>query len=148
MLRARAWLQEHDATSVKVTPEEAKEHQAELANLSAKQMKLFLLKFQHEEEIRQQEHAAFNLQRQGDVQRAMAMNQQLKQSYANVNADANQAAATAESSITQQQQFAQQDGLQKSDARASTVNNLLTRPIVGGYGYGGFGGGGVHYHFY
>lgn len=151
MLRARAWLKEHDATSAKVTPEEAKEHEAELANLSPKQMKLWLLKFQHEEEINQQQRAMFNTQRQAEVQQAMAAHQQMKQAYANINADANQAAKTAAASIKQQQEFAQQDGLQKSADRDAAVTDMLTQPFLGGYGYGAYGGygiGGVHYHFH
>ena len=151
MLRARAWLKEHDADSAKVTPEEAQEHQTELANLSPKQMKLWLLKFQHEHELRQQQQAMFNAQRQAQVQQAMAAHQQMKQAYANINADANQAASNVESSIKQQQEFAQQDGLQKGADRDAAVNNLLAPPFSGwgGYGaYGGYGVGGVHYHFH
>lgn len=149
MLRARAWLKDHDAHSAKVTPEEAKEHEAELANLSPKQMKLWLLKFQHEEEINQQQRAMFNSQRQAEVQQAMAVHQQMKQAYANINVDANQAATNAQNSISQQQEFAQQDGLQKSADRDAAVTNMLTQPFLGGYGaYGGYGIGGVHYHFH
>ena len=147
MLRARAWLKEHDADSAKVTPEEAQEHQTELANLSPKQMKLWLLKFRHEDEIRQQQQAMFNAQRQAQVQQAMAAHQQMKQAYANINADANQAASNVESSIKQQQEFAQQDGLQKGADRDAAVNNLLAPPFSGWGGYG-YGYGGVHYHFY
>lgn len=147
MLRARAWLKEHDADSAKVTPEEAQEHQTELANLSPKQMKLWLLKFQHEDEIRQQQQAMFNAQRQAQVQQAMAAHQQMKQAYANINADANQAASNVEGSIKQQQEFAQQDGLQKGADRDAAVNNLLAPPFSGWGGYG-YGYGGVHYHFY
>lgn len=152
MLRARAWLKEHDATSAKVTPEEAKEHEAELANLSPKQMKLWLLKFQHEEELKQEQRAMFDSQRQAEVQQAMATHQQMKQAYANINSDANQAAQNAEASIKRQQEFAQQDGLQKSADRDAAVTDMLTRPFFGGYGgygaYGGYGLGGVHYHFH
>ncbi len=149
MLRARAWLKDHDAHSARVTPEEAKEHETELANLSPKQMKLWLLKFQHEEEVNQQQRAMFNSQRQAEVHQAMAMHEQIKQSYKNINADANQAAQTAEDSIKQQQEFAQQDGLQKSADRGAAVTDMLTQPFFGGYGsYGGYGVGGVHYHFH
>lgn len=147
MLRARAWLKEHDADSAKVTPEEAKEHQTELANLTPKQMKLWLLKFQHEEEINQQQRAMFNARRQAEVQQAMAAHQQMTQAYANINADANQAASNVEGSIKQQQEFAQQDGLQKGADRDAAVNNLLAPPFSGWGGYG-YGYGGVHYHFY
>jgi hypothetical protein len=38
MLRARAWVKDYCAHSAKITPAEAKEYEAELANLSPKQM--------------------------------------------------------------------------------------------------------------
>jgi hypothetical protein len=148
MLRARAWVKDYCAHSAKVTPEEAKEYEAELANLSPKQMKLWLLKFQHEEEMIQQQQAMFNSSRQADVQQAMAVHKQMKQAYANVNADANQAAKTAEDSITQQQEFAQEDGLQKNADRDAAATDMLTQPYFGYGGYGGYGFGGVHYHFH
>jgi hypothetical protein len=148
MLRARAWVKDYCDHSAKITPEEAKEYEAELANLSPKQMKLWLLKFQHEEEMIQQQQQMFNNARQADVQQAMAVHKQMKQSYANINADANEAAKTAEDSIKQQQEFAQEDGIQKNADRDAAATDLLTQPFFGYGGYGGYGFGGVHYHFH
>jgi hypothetical protein len=133
---------------VKVTPQEAKEYETELANLTPKQMKLWLLKFQHEEEMIRQQQAMFNNTRQAEVQQAMAAHQQMKQSYANINADANQAAKSTEDSIKQEQEFAQQDGIQKNADRDAAATDLLTRPFYGYGVYGGYGVGGVHYHFH
>jgi hypothetical protein len=150
MLRARAWVKDYCAHSAKISPEEAKEYEAELANLSPKQMKLWLLKFQHEEEMIQQQQQAFNQARKADLSQAKAVHQQMQQSYANINADETKAAETEESSLKQQQEFAQEDELQKSSDRDAAVTDLMT-PFYGGYGYGGFGGygyGGVHYHFH
>jgi len=148
MLRARAWVKDYCAHSAKITPAEAKEYEAELANLSPKQMKLWLLKFQHEEEMIQQQQAMFNSSRQADVKQAMAVHQQMKQSYANINADANKAAQTEEDSIKQEQEFAQEDGLQKNADRDAAATDMLTQPFFGYGGYGGYGYGGVHYHFH
>lgn len=149
MLRARAWVKDYCAHSAKITPAEAKEYEAELANLSPKQMKLWLLKFQHEEEMIQQQQAMFNSARQADVKQAAAVHKQMKQAYANINADENKAAQTAESSIKQQQEFAQEDGLQKNADRDAAATDELMQPFFGGYGgYGGYGYGGVHYHFH
>ena len=148
MLRARAWVKDYCAHSAKITPAEAKEYEAELANLSPKQMKLWLLKFQHEEEMIQQQQAMFNSSRQADVKQAMAVHQQMKQSYANINADANKAAQTEEDSIKQEQEFAQEDGLQKNADRDAAATDMLTQPFGGYGGYGGYGYGDVHYHFH
>jgi hypothetical protein len=148
MLRARAWVKEYCAHSAKITPAEAKEYEAELANLSPKQMKLWLLKFQHEEEMIQQQQRMFNAARQADVTQAMTLHKQMKQSYADINRDETAAAKTAESSIKQQQQFAQEDALQKSADRDAADTALETQPYWGYGGYGGYGFGGVHYHFH
>lgn len=149
MLRARAWVKDYCAHSAKISPEEAKEYEAELANLSPKQMKLWLLKFQHEEEMIQQQQQAFNQSRKADVSQAMAAHKQMQQAYANINADENKAAEIAEGSIKQQQEFSQEDALQKSADRDAAATDLLNQPFGGyGYGYGGYGYGGVHFHFH
>ena len=148
MLRARAWVKDYCAHSAKISPEEAKEYEAELANLSPKQMKLWLLKFQHEEEMIQQQQQAFNQSRQADVAQAKALHKQMNQAYSNINADETKAAQTEEGSIKQQQEFAQEDSLQKTADQGAAATDLMT-PFFGGYGaYGGYGYGGVHYHFH
>ncbi|WP_428305986.1 hypothetical protein [Lacipirellula sp.] len=149
MLRARAWVKDYTSHSAKITPAEAKEYEAELANLSPKQMKLWLLKFQHEEEMIQQQQQMFNNSRQADVSQAMALHKQMKKADADINADETAAAKTAEGSIKQQQEFAQENSLQKTADQDAADTSLETAPFYGGYGgYGGYGYGGVHYHFH
>ncbi|QDT74907.1 hypothetical protein [Lacipirellula limnantheis] len=148
MLRARAWVKDYCAHSAKITPAEAKEYEAELANLSPKQMKLWLLKFQHEEEMIQQQQQMFNNARQADVGQAMALHKQMKQSYADINKDETEAAQTEEGSIKQQQQFAQERSMQKTADQDAAATDMLTQPFGGYGGYGGYGYGGVHFHFH
>ncbi|MBA4106499.1 MAG: hypothetical protein C0485_12140 [Pirellula sp.] len=148
MLRARAWVKDYTSHSAKITPAEAKEYESELANLSPKQMKLWLLKFQHEEEMIQSQQQAFNNSRQADVSQAMALHKQMKKSYADINKDETAAAQTAESSVKQQQEFAQQDSLQKTADQDAAATDMLTQPFGGYGGYGGYGYGDVHYHFH
>lgn len=148
MLRARAWVKDYCAHSAKITPAEAKEYEAELANLSPKQMKLWLLKFQHEEEMIKQQQSMFNNARQADVSQAMALHKQMKQSYADINKDETAAAKTAENSVKQQQEFAQEDSLQKTADQDAAATDMLTQPFGGYGGYGGYGYGDVHYHFH
>jgi hypothetical protein len=148
MLRARAWVKDYCAHSAKITPAEAKEYDAELANLTPKQMKLWLLKFQHEEEMIQQQQQMFNSSRQADVGQAMALHKQMKQSYADINKGETAAAKTAENSVKQQEEFAQEDSLQKTADQDAAATDLLTQPYFGYGGYGGYGFGGVHYHFH
>jgi len=59
MLRARAWLKDYCSKSAKVTPEMAKQYESELANMSPNQMRLYLMKFDEQEQMRQQQYAMF-----------------------------------------------------------------------------------------
>jgi hypothetical protein len=62
MLRARAWLKDYCSKSAKVTPEMAKQYESELANMSPNQMRLYLMKFDEQEQMRQQQYAMFQQQ--------------------------------------------------------------------------------------
>src|SRR5687767_14699015 len=73
MLRGRAWLHDYCARSAKVTPEQAQEYMTELQNMSPSQMKLWLLKFQEQEEMIHQQQAMFNAHRQAGVQQAVGV---------------------------------------------------------------------------
>ena len=165
MLRGRAWLQDYCARSAKVTPEEAKQYMAELENMTPSQMKLWLLKFQEQEEMLHQQQAAFNMQRQAGVQQAMGVEKATQQAYANINQDETEKAQTAEQSINEQQQFSQQMGLQKSADRdyAATMNSMpwgmawanqspwgpyAGYPMGGPGAYGGGGAGHYHVHYH
>jgi hypothetical protein len=152
MLRARAWVQEYCAASAKITPEEAKQYMTELENLSPAQMKLWLLKFDHEEQMIRQQQAAFNIQRQAGLQTAGAYRQATQQELAAVNRDENEAAQEAQQSINTEQEQAFQRGLQTTadrDAANAAFNSPGPwGPYGAGYGYGfvpGYGGG-VHIH--
>jgi hypothetical protein len=154
MLRARAWAQDYCSHSAKITPQEAKDYMVELQRMTPKQMKLWLLKFNEQEEMMQQQQAAFEQSRQDSLQQAMAIHQSTQRAYGRINQDENEAAAVAEQSINQEQQNAEQANVNKLEQ----MNATATRPL-GGWGYGGypygFGayGGALlspqyHYHFH
>src|SRR3990172_5527031 len=60
MLRARAWLQDYCSTSAKVTPEDAQKFMSELQNMTPVQMKLWLMKFDEEEDQKAQQRALWS----------------------------------------------------------------------------------------
>ena len=93
MLRARAWVQEYLARSAKYTPEEKQQYMTELQNLTPAQMKLWLLKFDQEEESRQQQYAFWEQAHNAAMSRAMAADQATQKSYSAINHEENQAAA-------------------------------------------------------
>jgi hypothetical protein len=128
MLRARAWVQDYCSKSAKITPQEAKEYMTELENLSPKQMKLWLLKFQHEEEMIDQQQAAFEQARQAAVNQAISVNRATQQAYNDINREETIGAKEAQQSINTEQQQAFERGLDKEEDLNS-------------YHYGGYGGG-------
>jgi hypothetical protein len=164
MLRARAWLQEYCARSARISPTEARQYMEELSQLTPSQMKLWLLKFQEQEEMMQRQQAAFEAGRQESVARAMQFNQATQQSYSNINRDSDEAADAARQSMAQQQQATRQMALQKDADRDEAVDamrspapyiwaNTLPWGPYAGYPAGGpvdpgarFGHYHVHYH--
>jgi hypothetical protein len=128
MLRARAWVQDYCSKSAKITPEEAKEYMTELENLSPKQMKLWLLKFQHEEEMIDQQQAAFEQSRQAAINQAISVNQATQHAYNDINREETLGAEEAQQSINTEQNQAFERGLDKEES-------LNSHP------YGGYGGG-------
>jgi hypothetical protein len=160
MLRARAWVQEYCERSAKITPEEAKQYQTELANLSPVQMKLWLLKFQHEEDTIRQQQADFERGRQASLAQASMYRQQYQQAGDNINRDETMAAENEEQSLqTQAAEASQRQDQKQQDlaiSAAQTDDALgggygawgLGYGLGGGYSYGvgGFGAPPVHVH--
>jgi hypothetical protein len=148
MLRARAWLKDYCSKSAKVTPEMAKQYEAELANMSPNQMRLWLMKFDEEEQQRQQQYAMFQQANQAMLNQAKAAHKQTQQAYNAINQASTQAAMNAQQQINEQRDVAQQAQLDKQVEQSGPYPYA---PFYGG-GYGGygipFGAGGVHYHYH
>jgi hypothetical protein len=138
MLRARAWLQDYCSKSAKVTPELAKKYQDELEHMSAAQLQLWLLKFDHEEEQRQQQYSMWQQAHSQNLSRAMAATRAARQSLADVNQEQSAAAGEAQQQINEQQQFTEDAQLNK---QFETVGPYP-------YGYLNPGYGGVHFHYH
>ena len=147
MLRARAWLKDYCSKSAKVTPEMAKQYENELANMSPNQMRLYLMKFDEQEQMRQQQYAMFQQANSAGLKEAVAVHRQTQQGYAALNQAETGAATHEEGELAEQresEQNAQQDQMFDS--------NPYGNPYGYGGGYGapyGFGGGiQYHYHLY
>jgi hypothetical protein len=136
MLRARAWMQDYFSKSSKVTPEQAREYLTELQNLTPAQMRLWLLKFDHEEEQRQQQQQLWQQAHAAALSRAMAVNEATQRAYSAISRGENQSAAVAQQQLNQQQQA------QQNMAEAKQLEP------VGPYGGLGYGYGGLHYHYH
>jgi hypothetical protein len=156
MLRARAWAQEYCHASAKVSPQEANDYMNALHRMTPTQMKLWLLKFDHEQEMMKQQQAAFEAHRRAGVEQALSIDRGIQQSYGRINRDENEAAEVQERSLQEQQLNAQENERQNRDEL-----NIDDGESAGGYGYGyGYGGYGYsplgygpygpsyHYHFH
>lgn len=139
MLRARAWVQEYCQRSAKITPEEAKQYMTELENLSPVQMKLWLLKFQHEEDMIRQQQADFERSRQASLAQAGMYRQQIQHAENNINRDETMAAEAEEQSLqTQALEASERAQNKQTDLNISAAR--IDDPLGGGYG-GLFGWG-------
>jgi hypothetical protein len=121
MLRARAWLEDYFETSAKITPAEAQEYREHLAAMTPVQMKLWLLKFEEEEQGRKQVQAVWQQGQQAAVaQDAVAVPQQA--AAGSLNSPVTAAAAQ------QQRRMAAQRELENQ--------MILQQQSQGPYGYG------------
>ena len=136
MLRARAWLQDYCSKSAKITPEQGKKYMEELANMTPSQMELWLVKFNHEEEQRQQQYSMWQQVHAAGISQALAANRATQQAYANINREESESAIGAQQQLNEQTQVAQN--------RAEDKQLELNAPYP--YAYAGYGG--VHYHFH
>jgi hypothetical protein len=136
MLRARAWLQDYCNTSAKVKPGEGEKYMNELANMTPTQMKLWLMKFDEEEDAKQQQQALWKHAHSAALTQAMAADRNAQKAYSAIDSEETQAAGEDEQQINEERQNEQ---------------NLEGDKQIeqGAYGPGGYGGyGGIHYHFH
>ena len=140
MLRARAWLKDYCGKSVKVTPEMAKQFETELANMSPNQMRLWLMKFDEQEQQRQQQSAMFQQANAAGLQQAMAAHRQTQQGYAAINQAETAATQNAQGQINEQREAAQN----------AQENKMLYQsgPYSSPYSFGPYGYGGIQYHYH
>lgn len=139
MLRARAWLADHISKSAKITPEEGKLYMTELQNMSPTQMKLWLVKFDHDEAMQQQQYSFWQQSQESLAHQAVSVHKATQQAYKNLNAE--------ESASAQQEQG--QLNEQAAERNERQMDNTYTPYGYGGYGgYPGYGYGGIHYHYH
>ncbi|MCE9554012.1 MAG: hypothetical protein K8T91_11640 [Planctomycetes bacterium] len=147
MLQARVWMEGYFRVAKKYTPEQAAAYREELKNLTAPQMELWLMKFEHDRAVSRAQEAVWEQQRRAGVARDEAMLKQERQALGEANRGANEAAAAEEKAIGQQRQEAERNYAENAAAQNQLYNDY-TRPYVPYYYYGGSGPSSVHYHFH
>jgi hypothetical protein len=137
MLRARAWVKEYLDRSTKYTPEEARQYMTELENLTPIQMKLWLLKFDEEQEALDRQQEAFNVARQAALERARRIAERRRDAYGRVVQGAQLESQRAMRSLRAQDQAAQERQMQMRDMRAeAATESLYDTPYPYSYLYG------------
>ena len=111
----------------------------ELQNMSPMQMKLWLLKFDEQEENRQKQQAFFEQARSAALSRAKSADAATQKTYASINQGETAAATNAE------QQLNTQAADQQSAEQTKQLENVGPYNQYGPNGYGNYG---IHYHFY
>jgi hypothetical protein len=140
MLRARAWLHDYTSKSVKISPEQGRKYMTELENLTPSQMKLWLLKFEHEEQLKQQQYGMWQQSQQALAQQAMAAHRSTQQAYADFESQQSQAAGEEQGRLNEQAAERQQ---------RSEFNQFAPVGPYGPYNWGfNPGYGGIHYHYH
>lgn len=137
MLRARAWLIEYCSTSKNCQPGDAEKYMAELEHMSPTQMKLWLMKFDEEEDQKKQQRAFYQQTQATVLKQAKATDIATQKSYGEIEAEETASANQEQSQIEEQEENEQQNQDEKQMGPYSR------------YGQGYYpGGGGVHYHFH
>jgi hypothetical protein len=136
MLRARAWLQEYCATSKKVTPDEAQQYMNELEHMTPIQMKLWLMKFDDEEDQKKQQRAFYQQAEATAMKQAQAADLATRRSYGAIEKEENGAASEEQAQVNEQ------------DANEQQNQDVKQEGPYTPYGQGYYPGGGIHYHFH
>lgn len=147
MLQARAWLESYFRVTKKYTPEQAAAYREELKNLTAPQMELWLMKFEHDRAVSRAQEVAWEQQRRAGIARDEAMLKQQRRALGEANRDASDAAAEGEKALGQQRREAERNYAENAAAQNQLYNDF-TRPYVPYFYYGGSGPVSVHYHFH
>lgn len=136
MLRARAWLQEYCATSKNCKPGDAEKYMNELEHMSPTQMKLWLMKFDEEEDQKKQQRAFYQQAQSTIMKQAKAADRATQKSYGEIESEETSAANQEQSQLEEQEQNEQQ---MQDDKQLGPYTP---------YGQGYYPGDGVHYHFH
>lgn len=143
MLRARAWLYDRISKSAKIPPAEGQKYIQVLENMTPDEMKLWLMKFDEEEEQRQGQYAFWQQGQQALAQQGMAVHRATQQAYTNINKEETTAAEQEQGQLNTEAAERQERGFENQYMPYGPYGPNVP------YGYGfnpGYGGIHIHYH--
>ena len=132
MQKARAWVDDYLRVTNKYTPEQKAEYKKHLASLTAPQMQMWLMRFEHDQSAAKKRESGFQAARDAQLAQAQAAIKQNQKSLSDIEKGGNTAAADEEKRLKSEQTFARSMYRQKQ--RESS--QMLEEYSSGGFGWG------------
>ncbi len=132
MLKARAWVDDYFRVIKKYTPEQKAEYKKHLASLTAPQMEMWLMRFNHDRLDAKKSEAGAQKARDARLARGQAEIKQNQKSLRDIEKGENTAAANEEKRLKSEQTFARSMYRQKQRESA----RMLEEYSSGGFGWG------------
>ena len=136
MMKARAWVDDYFSVTKQYSPQQKAEYKKHLASLTAPQMKMWLMRFEHDRLDAKKREQSSDTARQARIARDKSNIKQYQKSLSDIGKGENIAAADEEKRLKSEQTFARSMYRQKQ--REAT--RMLEEYSSGGFGWG-FGRG-------
>lgn len=132
MKKARAWVDDYLRVTNKYTPEQKAEYKKHLALLTAPQMEMWLMRFEHDQDAAKRRESGFQAARNAGLARDEAAIKQNQKELSDIEKGENTAAADEEKRLKSEQTFAR--SMYKQKQREAT--RMLEEYSSGGFGWG------------
>ena len=132
MKRARAWVDDYLRVTNKYTPEQKAAYKKHLALLTAPQMEMWLVRFEHDQNVAKRKESGFQSARNAGLARDEAAIKQNRKELSDIEKGENTAAADEEKRLKSEQTFAR--SMYKQKQREAT--QMLEEYSSGGFGWG------------
>ena len=132
MKKARAWVDDYLRVTNKYTPEQKAAYKKHLASLTAPQMEMWLMRFEHDQDVAKRRESGFQAARNAGLARDEAAIKQNQKELSDIEKGENTAAADEEKRLKSEQTFAR--SMYKQKQREAT--QMLEEYSSGGFGWG------------
>ena len=132
MKKARAWVDDYLRVTNKYTPEQKASYKKHLASLTAPQMEMWLMRFEHDQDVAKRRESGFQAARNAGLARDEAAIKQNQKELSDIEKGENTAAADEEKRLKSEQTFAR--SMYKQKQREAT--RMLEEYSSGGFGWG------------
>ena len=132
MKKARAWVDDYLRVTNKYTPQQKAAYKKHLASLTAPQMEMWLMRFEHDQDVAKRRESGFQAARNAGLARDEAAIKQNQKELSDIEKGENTAAADEEKRLKSEQTFSR--SMYKQKQREAT--RMLEEYSSGGFGWG------------